>query len=347
MPQGVSYFKIKLNGAEITPAEAKNILHVEIREALHQLDSFTARFVVTDESIGICKKAMPGVPFEAEIGYESGEACKLKGDLVEAQHRRGVGAPWTITLYGLDQFHRARDQQHTKVVEGTVEDAVKQMASNGGYSPKTEAVQATGSHVLHLNNPVAATLQAYARDLDYFVRVEEGTTLRFGRHSKAYQSKAVTVTWGEDVEDISLRASLEGIVTEVTAKGYDYVKAEWVEGKGADSKLGKISGSSTGVSLVKKNFGAVKYLLDNQPISKPSGLKERAEGELLRRAENFVSGKLVCVGTPDAKSGAKLKVEKAGWPLAADFLIKETAHTYEPGAGYKTTIHFYSDSLPS
>lgn len=346
MPQGVPYFKLKLNGAEITPAESKHVLHFEIREALHQLDSFTARFVVSDESFSLLKKAMPGVPFEAEIGYESGEACVLKGDLVEAQHRRATGAPWTLTLYGLDQFHRARDKQHTKVVEGTIADAVKQMASAGGYSGKTESVQATGSHVLHLNSPVAATLQAYARDLDYFVRVESGTTLNFGRQSTAYNG-SVTVTWGVDVEDISLRASLEGIVTEVTAKGYDYKKATWNTGTGASSKLKKISGSSTGVSLVEKNFGATKYLLDNQAISQTSGLKERAEAELLRRAENFVSGKLLCVGTPAAKSGAKLKVEKAGWPLAADFLIKETAHSYEPGAGYKTTIHFYSDSLPS
>ena len=346
MPQGVPYFKLKIDGAEISADEAKSILTFEIREALNQLDAFTARFVISDQSIGLLKKAMPGVSFEAEIGYESGSACKLKGDIVEAQHRRGAGAPWTLTLHGLDQFHRARDKFHTKIVEGTVSDAVKAMGTEAGLSATAEAVQATGTHVLHLNNNIASTLQAYAKDLDYFVRVEEGTKLKFSRLSSASKG-AVTVTWGEELEDVSLRASLEGIVTEVTAIGYDYKKVVWNKGVGASSKLKKISGGKTGVALLEAKFGATKILLDNQAISQTSGLKERAEAELLRRAERFVSGKAVCVGVPDAMAGAKLTIKNAGWPLAGDFLIKETAHTYEPGSGYKTTIHFYSDSLPA
>jgi phage protein D len=119
-----------------------------------------------------------------------------------------------------------------------------------------------------------------------------------------------------------------------------------VEGEAKASDLQCISGGDTGAKLAEDEYGALVHEIDNSKMNSTSKAKAFAKAELQRRANTFLTGSVQCTGIPDAVSGAKLTIEGAGWPLSGDFVIKETTHTLEPGSGYRTTISFYSDSLP-
>lgn len=344
---GSPTFEIALDGNALGPSTLKHLLKAELRESLHEIDAFTLTMVVPQDPSEVVDLAKPGSSFSVTL-KDSDSERQIKGSIVEVAHSRSVSSPWVVTFIGLDKMHTLTRKRKSKSREGSDATIVKEIAGECGLSAEVEDVSATGDFTLQLNETYAQFLLRVADQNDYIVRVEEDSKLRFSRRMSAYQSDSVTVTWGEQIEHVELRASVRDLITSVKVRGYNPVKGEWVSGSASSSDLAKFSGGTTGVELAESAFGAWTDERDNARASTTSKAKAMAKAALQNAANNYVSGTVECnTGVPAAVSGAKLTIEDAGDPMNGDFVIRETVHTLTPDEGYRTVIHFFSDSLPS
>ena len=137
------------------------------------------------------------------------------------------------------------------------------------------------------------------------------------------------------------------MITGVKVRGWCSAKGEWVKGQATSGDLANFSGGTTGAAMAESAFGEWVHEIDNAKVGSSSRAKAVAVAELQSKANTFVTGTVECPGVPDAVSGARLTIQEAGSPLSGDFVIHETIHSLTPDAGYRTTIHFLSDSLPA
>lgn len=346
MSQGSPSFEITLDGQPLSEAARRCLLNAELHESLDAIDMLSLELMVPEDPSEVLNLAKPGSTFRVRLGRGS-SFRDVYGRIVEVSFSREPASPWKITYQGLDRLHELGKRRARKVRKGSDATVVKEIASECGLSPEVEDVSATGDYNLQLNEDYASFLLRVAKDNAYLVRVEEDSTLRFARRTTAYQSASVSLRWGENIERINLRASLAGVWTEVKVKGYDPVKGEWVSGSASASDLANFSSGQTAIDLAQDAYGDLVFEHDNARATTTSRANAVAAAMLQQMANSFVQGSIDCVGTPEACSGARLSIQDAGDPLSGDFVIGETVHRYSPDDGYRTTIHFFSDSLPA
>lgn len=342
---GAPIFELELDGMSLHGGSLRHLLSVELKESMDQLDSLTVRISVPERAVEGLRFTRPGAPFVVRLGYSRAAMREVHGDILDVSHARSASG-WEITLAGVDTLHRLKKKKLTRVWEGNHVQVINEIAGLCHLQPLLQGVSATGSVRMQLNEDVATVLSRIAKENNYFVRIEKGNILRFGRRGLAYEPTPLHLRWGDDILDVSLSYSLNDVVTEVTTCGQDYVNDEWVESTSTPADLRKISGGLTAPELMKMAFGDVPLLLDNAPQSQTSQVQERSQGEMQERAEKFLTGSCKCIGLPDATSGASLTLTGAGWPLSSTYIVKETTHSFDPGSGYTTAITFGSDSLP-
>ncbi len=343
--EGAPVFELELDGRSLHGGSLRNLLSMELKESMDQLDALTVRINVPERVVEGLKFTRPGAGFKVRLGHSGAAMREVVGDILDVSHSRSASG-WEITLAGVDRLHRLKKKQLTEVWEGNHRQVITAIAGACGLTPMVEEVSATGSVRMQLNEDAATVLSRIAKENNYFVRIEQGNILRCGRHGLPYLSEGVTLRWGQDILDVQLSYSLNDVVTEVTSRGQDYTQDSWVEGRGTAADVRRISGGLTAPDMVLMAFGPVTRFLDNAGQSQVSQAQERAQSEMRESAEKFLNGTVKCVGTPEATSGANLTIVDAGWPLSGIFIIKETTHSFDPGSGYTTSITYGSDSLP-
>lgn len=355
----VSYMEIKFDGAPIDATLEKHLVSVSVKEAMDKLDSVEFKFTVPEDKALLKKLALYAKSFEVILYKEGSANHSVYGDVVDISFSRSAAAPWTVTVVGMDYLHRLksarpaskvkdydrifRDKQDSQIVETVAKD----------WDLKTDVQGTQGApRFIDWKQDDAALLKLLAKENNYIVRVnaKNGTpTLVFSRVDAASQAQ-VKLQWGTEVTDVNVTHSLDGLYTKVKVTGSKaHAGAKPVKGEADKNKLKKISGpvDATGVAFAEK-MGAVELVIENNDGSYPdqSAAQQKAIAELQAKAESFLSGSLTSVFRPDACSGGKLTIEKAGWPLDGDFIIQEVTHSMDAG-GYKTQLTFLSDGLAS
>ena len=338
-------FTISIKDQELSDELRAFVVSISVCESIDELDALAVEFRVPVGAAAtkLLKLAVPGVTMAITFETDAGK-LECAGDVMEVVHRSSGGG-WLITLYGLERLHRLRKMTAVpKVWKGSHAKIVKSIAQAGGMTAKAEGVDDTAAFTLQFHSDDAAFLKHLAWQHNYFLRVE-GSVLRFGRRSTT-SGKTVKLKVGAEVDRYEIRSSLYDVATEVQTYGHDYMQNKAVKGKAAKAKLTNISGGDTGAKLAAKAFGGRDVVLASLPITTTTAANAIAAAELQRRGDTFVRGQLRCEGRPDARSGKKLQVEAAPWPLTGPFVIRQSRHVYDID-GYTTDIEFYSDSLPN
>jgi len=320
-------------------------VRVVFTEALDALDMLVVDLEVSHQldSSELLAKLKPGVEFSLDLMEDGTAVHSAVGDVVEVRHSRRPGTH-RVTVVGLDKLHRLNHKQaQAEVWEVAHDDIASEIADRNSLTPVVEGVDGTAELELQNNESDGLFLRRLAKQNNYYLRVLDGE-LHFGR--KEGSGAAVEVDMVADVLEISQRASLVGIITEVTVHGSNYVQDETFTGTASSSDLKNIGGGETGVSLAETLFGTRELILNQSGYVDTSTATARAKAELQARAEDFVRGTVIVNGNPNAVSGKNVTITGAGWPLDGTFLIRETSHVYDR-SGYRTRIGFQSDSLPS
>lgn len=322
---------------------------IEYYEAFDRLDALVVDMSVhrQADSAKILEKVVPGADFAVELIEDDAVKQEGVGDVLEVKHLKRQRGGHELKIVGLDGLHRLRGNQPAQLWETSHKDIVSAIATRHSLKAVADGVSTTAGFTLQSDLGDAIFLRNLARQHNYLVRVlkgKSGMELHFAR--RATSGADVVCEWGTEILEMSLRASLDGIVTKVTVHGYDPQTDQMVKGEATDTDTAKITSSDTGVALWKKAFGEQTLILNHSGHTAATNAKAHAAAELQQRAERFVSGRVVVPGRPDAVSGRKLTVKNAGWPMTGDFLIRETRHI-STALGYRTIIDFISDSLPT
>lgn len=342
---GAPKFALTLDGWTLGDEELRHVVSIEFVEALEKLDALTVQFAVpTVDKWLVTDIAQVGIPFEVELGYASSATRKGFGDITEVSYGVSPSAPQTISLTGLDGLNRLKGKPRSKVWEVAHNQIVESIAGEHGLTPNVEGVDGSSEHTFQSNVDDAIFLKQLARDHNYFVRVEDDV-LRFGRRSIAYES-TVTLTWGRDLEDVKIRASINDLKTVVKVKGRNYSQDQSVQAEAAATNLENISGGELGVDIAAATFGEREHLLDHARRNQSSNATDKATAEMQDISEKFISGSLTTLGRPEACSGGLVQIEGLPWPFMGPFLVTQATHTLEPGVGYRTKLDFLSNSYP-
>jgi len=338
---GAQKFEIELGGSALAGEALDRLIRAEFVESIDRLDVLRLVFNVPLEEPGPVVDAFElGQEFKITLGNDESTRDGY-GDITELAHDWSAESGWNLTVTGLDRLHRLRGGTFTRVFqEMKHSDIISQIAGDHGLTAQAESVSTGATDTFQANESNAVFIKRLARLYNYHVRVED-KKLIFGRRNQ--DSGDVTLYFGYDLEELSVRASLDGVVSKVTAVGWDSTAVAKVES--STTALKGISGSEKGAELVKKKFGERHLVLAPTGAAQTSSTTAAAEGALQASAEKFVQGHLMCMGNPAALPLAKLILEGGPTALNGEFLISQVSHVLEPGMGYKSRVEFFSDGI--
>ena len=335
-----SGMKVSIGGKAVV---MDHVRRVEYIESLDRLDLLLIELELnrnTDPKLTLSQFQV-GKPFKLDLCEGDSVVWSTEGDLIEVSHER-TSQGHRLLVLGVDGLHRLRGSPEPKLWEASHADIVRQIGQRHGLTVQADGVSTQAGHELQEDTD-ALFLRKLAREHNYYVRVL-GKELHFKRWQP--QGAAIQVSWGAELQEISVRAGLQDLVTKVTVQGYDALQDQAITGTASTTDAKNISGGDTGVALAKKLFGELPLSLNHQGYIAASNATARAKAELQRRAERFVQGRARLQGHPKARAGRPLKITGAGWPFDGTFLAREVRNILQP-SGYHTAIDFVSDSLPS
>ncbi len=336
---------LKVGGSEL-PAEAADcITYVDFVESLDEMDAVSVRLDLPSgvDVAAVLTAVKVGKKFELE--YPDDDATlTVTGDIVEASYTWSTGG-WRVVLRGLESLHRLRGDQPPALWATPPSDYLSTIASRHSFSAEAEGVGGSPKTALQAQDD-AHFVHGVAARLNYFVRVD-GTKLKFGRrHAKT--GSPIEVDFPNGIESLTVDVSLFDAVTKVTVAGEDYTKAtpEIVKFEASKSDLVNLSGGKDAATLAEAAFGARTLVLPFVGSFEQKVVEAYAIGEIQRRAESLVSGKVRCGYAKGALSGKLIELKNAPWPVCGPFLIRQTRRVYDEGT-YFVEVDFVSDSLPA
>lgn len=327
-------FTLKVDGTEI---KSSDIVELELTASLDALDCLVVRTSLDPANLTKALPCKAGAPWTLTIG-----SITWKGDIVRVNYQMGFDP--CIVLVGLESIHRLRGAPFGQVFTDPKHTIITTMANSKSVTIKGDAVKATASELPLVTDSILATAKRYAFERNYAL-FYDGTNIRFAPRDTAGAS--VTVAWGKDTLSMDMAVDISQVATKVDVYGRDYRKgtdAVTYSTKATDLK--KLSGGDTAITYRNK-ASALDMVFDKYlECTTATEAQELAIGELCHRAEQFVGGTLRCMGIPDAAPTKKLSLTGVPWPLTGPFVMSAVSHVFGR-AGHRTTIEFYSDSLPS
>lgn len=311
-------------------------------QSLDALDALEVELAATNDTelatvLGFAKVG-------GDYSYKWGKS-KASGDIVSVNiRRRGYGG-WTVNVVGLEKLHRLRHLRLSEVKEQTKDAIASTLIAKAGVSASATKSKATAAEEVLIDDAMLATLKQLADEMNFALRAEDSKLYFEPRNLPA--KSTLTLSWLDQVQDVDLTHDLTEVVTAVKVTGWDYLKCKAVEYETKATDLKKISGGTvTAISLRSKLAAVAVIRADGVTSPILSQVKERAIGELQRRAETLVRGTFSCDGLLAANVSQKLTVKDAPWPMGGPFLISGVEHIVSGNNHYETRLSVFSDGLP-
>lgn len=338
---------VKLGSLDLRTTKDKvELERVEYAESIDDLDALTAEFSApTADVSSTWGKVQPGTVYtvqfaDADTGSPSGAA--IKGTVVDVQLERISLDRYRFTVTGLEDLCKLRGSAAEVQWEDAPDKIVKAIAQAGGLTANADASNVLKYRVDRGNMDDVVFLKNLANRFHYRIGIVDGK-LAFKRRATVDDTIPIPDI---DVQDARLRASVHGLVTEVTVWGRDPKQNGWFSEKITSVPRG-ISGTDLGTALAKKVFKSAKLDVHDAGCATPGAAKERATAEYRQRAERFVEGTLQLAGNPKVRTGTDIDIKKGTWPFVGKYRVRQARHVEDRTYGYRTWVDFYSDSLPA
>lgn len=327
-------FTLKIDGTEIKPS---NVVELELSASLDALDCLVTRLSLDPADLTKALPCKAGAPWELTVG-----STTWKGDIVRVTYQMGLDP--CIILVGLEKLHRLRGAPFAQVFKDPKHTIVTSMASSLSVTMSGDAVKATASEMPVVTDSILATAKRFAFERNYALFFD-GSKIRFAPRDTTGAS--VSITWGKETLSMELTADISNVATKVQVYGRDYRKGmDAITYTAQASNLKKLSGGDDAITFRKKASALDMIIEGYLDCSSATAAEDIAVGKLRSRAEKFVEGSLRCLGIPNAAPTKKVSLTGVPWPLTGPFVISAVSHVFGR-VGHRTTIEFYSDSLPS
>jgi Bacteriophage probable baseplate hub protein len=339
-PQQAPGFLIRVDGSELSPEAAADVISVSILEDLEapamfememlNWDTAKLRMKWSDEDL-----FKPGKSTEIDLGYGdkritliSGESTGLELLLAEKDLPR-------LVVRGYDRGHRLLRGRTTMTYTNMKDsDIANQVASDAGLSADVEDTSATLSYVIQHNQSDLEFLRERAARIGYEVRVQ-AKQLTF-RARKNDQGEALTLDRERDLLEFYPRLTTVNQIGGISVRAWDPKQKQSLVGQAKVSDIGNKMGGANAGPAVANWYGDTAALSTNRPVSSQGEADKLAAALLNKVALSHISGDGVCAGRTDLRAGINVKFEGLGTRFSGLYYVRSTTHRYTPHAGYRT-----------
>ena len=342
--ENVSWFKIKVNGTDLSHDHMDDLLQVEVDSSLYLPAAATLEF--HDLELALADDAtLFKIGADIEISVDNNPAS---GSTASGVVFKGVVAALEPVFAGMDISRfvvRAYDRLHllhrgasSKTFQQQKDsDIVRTIASAAGLSATVSDTRVVHQHVFRDDQSDFDFIQRLARR-NGFVAVADGTTLNFKKPDDLGHAD-VEVALGEGLMEFRPALTLVGQVDEVAIGGWDRVNKQAVNGNATSAKFqpNETGVTSRGFALLRSAHSAGKLHLTEVA---PDQARADAEAGAVfdRLAANDLIAEGIAFGDPRIKPGGKVKVSNLGTRFSGKYFVTRVLHTYDPVTGFNTTF---------
>ena len=371
----VPTFVIKVENKDLKLEVVNDIISVTYSDSLTNIDSFemtvnnwdpdTRKFKYSDEDL-----FNPWKDVDVSMGYyQNGRAdlrTMLIGEITTLTSNFPQSSGPTLTIRGLNLFHRFRTKQETKpyfkkkdteiakeIVDGIAKELKKKSSrlqlkiDPQDYARNLSREESIPYLLINNQFPIVFLMER-ARDIGYELTLTESSSgnreVIFGFHpSSDVKRNTYILEWGKSL--ISFQPSLQvaNQVAELTVRGWNPQTKKEIKKtvKRSDIK-GLVSPSELGVTeneLTKK----LEIVVD-RPVQDEAEAKLLATNRLRQIGEVLVEAKGKTIGVPDLRSGGKIEIKGLGQRFSGTYLVTSTTHSIGEG-GYTTDFSARMEKL--
>lgn len=250
----------------------------------------------------------------------------------------GTQSPSLVVL-AEDRLQDLRMTRRTRTFEDVSdEDVAKQIARDHSLETDLDVEGPTHNVLAQVNQSDLAFLRDRARAIGAEVWVE-GKTLRMQDRSRR-DAGDLTLTYGEGLRSVNVRADLAHQQTDFTVGGWDVQAKESIEETADKSALqGELNGGRSGAATLKEALGArTQQMVHTTPLTTDEA-RAVAKASFRQHARRFVEARGVAKGDGRLRVGAQVKLVGVGGLFEGGrYTVTEVRHTFNSEDGYRT--HF-------
>jgi len=259
-----------------------------------------------------------------------GRVTGLESQVPDAQ------AP-SLVVWAEDRLQDLRMTRRTRTFEDVSdEDVAQQIARDHSLQTNLDADGPTHNVLAQVNQSDLAFLRDRARAIDAEVWVE-GKTLRLQGRSRR-NAGDLTLTYGEGLRAVNVRADLAHQQTDFTVSGWDVQAKESIEETADENALqGELDGGRSGAATLRESLGArTQQMAHTTPLTTDEA-RAIAKASFRQHARRFVEARGVAEGDGRLRVGSQVTLVGVGELFEGGrYTLTEVRHTFDPENGYRT-----------
>jgi len=332
---------VKIDDETIKTSDGVEVMQVEVDLENDKLDMCTVTFNDTAKNVLKGARHKIGDSMQVDLGYQDKVTTLFLGEAVSLEPMWPEGAPFRLTVRGMDRLHRLKRGTHIRFWEDKKDsDIVGEIAGEAGLKKKIDTTSEEHKYTLQNNLSDAEFLKYLARRNHYelFVKDQELNFIK----PPAGGGSAIELTCGQEIADLRMRLNGLGQIGEVIVRGWDVFQKKEIVGKADKGKLSKGAGKKYGIEIAEGVFGASKAYVTNYPVANQGEANELARALLGGTASQFLTGTGRSRGNPDIKPGATVDLKQFG-DYSGKYYVVASRHIIGP-QGYITDFDFCSNT---
>lgn len=339
----VPAFAVRVNGAELPPAAAADLLSVAVEDDVEAPGMFELRLVNWDMrrlavSWADDELFAEGNEVAVRMGYVDGLETLIVGEVTGLEPEFRAEEVPLLTVRGYDRRHRLlrgrRSRTFTQVKDS---DVARDLAGDAGLKADVEDTGVVHEHLLQDNQTDLEFLEARARRIGFEVVVDDRTLVFRTRRNAA--GEALRLDRAADLLEFYPRLSTVGQADRVTVVGWSAKDKDVVTGEASAGDEGtRMAGAASGPEAAANAFGSHASVVVDERVASQAEADQLARGRLREIALDYVRGDGVVKGRTDLKAGTVVRVDGVGRRFSGLYYVVSTRHTYTPERGYRTAF---------
>lgn len=340
--QHVSPFTVKLNGANLAPELATQLLEIKVRQSLRQPSSAFIR--IGDSGLKHVDTWKVDDTIEVLMGAiadQSGGNSVFKGEIVAIEPEfdaKGV----SVGIRAYDRTHRLQHGKKVRTFQQTsASDMVNKVVSDAGLS-----VDCTSTSVVYdFFQQSAETDREFIRRLERmhdYELLDNGDKLEF-RPASTVGGPAATLSYQQNLLSFSPRITSAQQDKDVEVRGWDLKGKQVITGHQSSIER---EAAQIGAARSSVNGKVGKTLLVSDRTVNTSGEANLlAKSTMERTGAAFVEAEGCCMGDPKVKAGETVELKGLGTKFSGKYVVNTVTHVLRSPGTYKTyfTISGRSD----
>lgn len=346
-------YAIEIGNSKLPQEIAKSILDVSVTEKIDAGASFS--FTVNDEFDLITQQFKwldhslfnVGNTITIKMGYGAVLLTLIKGNITALEPSFFAEETPTLSVRGQDlSYNYMKKKSPGKTfMNMAFSDIARDIARAAGLSIAADRTpKKNGPTPKKSDESYFTFLQRLAKKVGFEVRIDP-QKLYFKKPGDN-KKEMLVLELGKDI--ISFRPTLN------TARLYSEVEVRCRNPRDPDNPIiGRAAagseriqepGKKTGSQLLEGIRCKQKRVITDVSVKSAALANEIARAELNKASDNLIEGEVECIGIPEIRAGACIKLEKMGMRFSGKYYVKSVTHTVNNN-GYRTRVTVKRNSL--